>query len=270
MSFFARFMGICGGLVAGVALQTAMAGTITFNGPQDGNGLTCDPVVNNHCIIGLRQEFQMFSAAITSPNVPNGIWDLTLQTNYPAALPGPGNQVIPNVAYGQAFFAMCDFMNQWNGNDYGIVLHAHDGYTPGNLYQVSGFQTSGAVMGAQGETSPRPSLPSLINAGGNQIGTGILSASANAGADGLTQALYKVEVSFTAPANFLSSGPFTIYACSYVCDNGFITGTGEPLIPGNDVSTPEPATWSLVGLGIGVLGWKARRRKAQQDRPAVV
>jgi len=237
-----------------LAYAPASASTITFTGPQDGNGNTCDPN-GTHCIIGDRLTYQMFSATITQPVSPGGLFDLVLQTNYGVPLPG-SSEVIPSFAYGRGFFAMCDFMVEWDNKYYGIVLHAHDGYTAGDLYQVSGFQTSGAVMAAQGEDSPRPALPSLINAGGTLVGAGTLSASANAGADGLTQALYKVEVTFAAPANFLATGDFTIHGCSFVCDNGYITGTGNFPPPG---VVPEPATWALVLLGVGGICWKRSR-----------
>ena len=246
--------------VLGLLTQGPLAAsTFTFNGPQDANGNTCDPT-GPHCVIGDRLTYQMFNVMITTPAVPNGLWDLVLQTNYGVPLPGT-SEVIPGYAYDRGIFAMCDFLIEWDNKYYGIVLHAHDGYTAGDLYESpNGFQTSGAVMGAQGVLSPRPYLPALLAAGASQIGTGILSASANPGADGLTQALYRVEVAFLAPTDFLAAGPFTIHACSYACDNGYITGTQDLLVPGEDIVVPEPATWSLMLLGAGAIGWARRRR----------
>ena len=241
-------------LCLAMAQTPAQAATIVFNGPQDANGNTCDPngPQQNHCIIGDRLEFQMFNVILSQPTSPGGAFKLVLNTNYPVPLPGT-HEVIPTARYGNAYLAMCDFMIEWNNKYYGIVLHAHDGYTAGNLYEVSGFQNSGDVMSAAGETSPRPRLPALINAGGTERGTGTLSAAANIGANGLTQALYKVTVDFVAPANFLATGDFKIHACSFACDNGYVTGTGNFVN-----AVPEPATWSLLLAGVGVLGWKRR------------
>jgi PEP-CTERM motif len=251
---FFRPAGLLCTLALCLSLAPARAATILFTGPQDANGNTCDATLSqqNHCIIGDRLEFQMFDVALSQPNTPGGGWKLVLNTNYPVALPG-GTEVIPSARYGNAMLAMCDFMIEWNNKYYGIVLHAHDGYTAGSLYEVSGFQNSGDVMSAQGETSPRPRLPALINASGTLLGAGTLSAAANAGANGVTQALYKVTVDFVAPASFLATGDFRIHACSFACDNGYVTGVG------NFVKVvPEPSTWGLVLLGVGVIVWKRR------------
>jgi len=257
---------IWGGLfILALAQTPVFATTIVFNGPQDRNGLNCDPATDGHCVIGAREEFQMFSAALTSPTVPGGQWNLKIETNYGVALPGSGGDVIPSFLYGRGTFAMCDFMITWNNIDYGIVMHAHDGYTPGYLYQVNdGFQTSGQVMSAQGEDSPRPEMAVLIAAGGSLRGVGTLTATANPGANGLTQALYEVQVAFSAPSNFLSSGLFTVRACSYECANGYILGNGKfdnPVPTGQDSGVPEPSTLVMMLAGIGALGAAKLRKR---------
>ena len=252
---------IWGGLFLLVLAQIpGAATTLVFDGPQDVNGLDCDPA---NCVIGDRKEFQMFSASLTTPASPGGQWNLTLQTNYGVPLGGGGGgDVIPTFQYGRAFFAMCDFMITWNNIDYGIVMHAHDGYTAGNLYEVDGFKTSGQVMSAQLEDSPRPSMAVELQAGGHLRGVGTVTASANAGADGLTQALYEVQVAFTAPSNFLSSGLFKVRACSYACANGYISGDGEfPPVPGNDEGVPEPSTLAMMLVGAGALGVAKLRKR---------
>jgi hypothetical protein len=254
------------GLVVALHSASALrAEVITFVGPQDANGLTCNPA-GGHCIIGDPLKYQMFSATLTSPVLLGGQWKLELETNYGTPLPGAG-QVIPTYKYGFASaFAMCDFLIQWDNKYYGIVMHGHDGYDPGSLYiSPNGFQTSGAVMSAQGEDSPRPNLPALLATGAAKIGNGSLTARANPGANGVTLPLYHVEATFVAPANFLNTGSFTIHACSYTCDNGYITGSRAAPLPGPDVSTPEPTTWSLALSGVVGLAWARKRRQTKRS-----
>ena len=230
-----------------------LSATYVFDGPQDANGNTCDPS-GGHCVLGDPLTYFMKSAALTGPILPGGTWALTIKTNYGVPLPG-SNEVIPKFGYGNGFFAMCDFMIEWDNRSFGIVMNVHDGYVAGNLYEVGGFQYSGSVMGSQGVDSPRPSLPVLVGPGGTQIGTGVLSASANPTVDGFIKTLYQVNVVFTAPSDFLDSGKFTIHACSYACANGYVTGTREVQIPGPDTQSevPEPATAILVLGGIACM-----------------
>jgi hypothetical protein len=228
----------------------ASSDTITWLGPRNpATGLVCDPQTEGNCVIGDPLEFNISSASLTSPDIVGDNWKLEIQTNYGTPLPG-GSVVIPTFAYEGKQFGMADFMIEWGGNFYGVILSAHDGYTAGNLYKADGFQTSGQVMGAAGVINiPRPNLFALLNPNGQLQGAGVITALANPGADGVTQALYEVSVEFAAPVGFLGSGTFTIYASSYVCDNGYITGDGDAFPPGEDEppsEIPEPPTSTLA------------------------
>jgi len=216
-------------------------------------------------VIGNPLDFNTFSVSLTSPATAADKWHLEILTNYGTTLPG-GSAVVPTYAYENKQFGMADFMIQWGSEFYGVVLTAHDGYAAGNLYKASGFQTSGQVMGAQGVINiPRPNLPALLKAGGTLAGAGTIAASAIPGSNGVTQALYKGSVDFAAPINFLGSGTVTIYAASYVCDNGFITGTSSPFPTGHDIPpVPEPPTWTLAIPA--VAAWAMRAYKNQVNK----
>jgi len=244
----------------------ATASTVTLQGPvSPSTGQVCTPGVTPDCVIGNPLDFNIFSVSLTSPATAADKWHLEILTNYGTTLPG-GSAVVPTYAYENKQFGMADFMIQWGSEFYGVVLTAHDGYAAGNLYKASGFQTSGQVMGAQGVINiPRPNLPALLKAGGTLAGAGTIAASAIPGSNGVTQALYKVSVDFAAPINFLGSGTVTIYAASYVCDNGFITGTSSPFPTGHDIPpVPEPPTWTLAIPA--VAAWAMRAYKNQVNK----
>jgi hypothetical protein len=198
---------------------SGFAATISFSGPS-------------LPVIGDPLSFKIFGAQLTQPTLGNSDWVLTIETNYGVTLPGSPN-VIPDYTYNQIEYGIGDFLIAWNGNDYGIVLSPHDSYTAGSLYSVSGFQTSGQVMGID---SPRPSYPVLIAAGGTSLGSGSLSAAQTG--NGTSAALYTITDDFSAPANFLGTGDFTIDMSSYVCANGFLTGTTS--------FVPEPGSFLLI------------------------
>ena len=169
-----------------------------------------------------------------------------------ASLPGTPD-IIPDYAYEGVLFPISDFLISWNGNDYGIVLHPHDGYAAGDFYEAATFQTSKDVMGGQVPDIPRPELPVLLGQGGALLGAGTLAAAANPGGNGVTSAMYVITDQFSAPSTFLSSGNFTIYASSYVCANGYITGT-DPVVP-------EPVSFLLVGSALLTLGLLHYRKR---------
>jgi hypothetical protein len=211
-------------------------------------------------IIGSPFEYQVFGVQLTQPTLINPNWILQIETNYPGTITG---NTIPPVAYGgpTTFFSIGDFLIIWNGVDYGVVLAPHvkvsltpvDGYTAGNLYQTSGFQNSGSIMGAD---SPNPPFPIWINPGATQIGTGNVTVATTG--DGLSAAKYTITAAFTAPPDFLGTGPFQISFSSYSCGNGVLTGSFDP---GSGV--PEPATLFLIGPALLLLIAISRRVVSQ-------
>jgi len=234
----------------------ASASTLTLTGPMfpataSTPATACtpgetQPVTLQACVVGNPLTYDIFSVSLTSPSTSGGTWHLDILTNYGATLPG-GSAVVPTFSYEGKQFGMADFMIQQGSNFYAVIMTAHDGYTAGSLYQASGFQTAFQALNPAGVIEiPRPDLPALLKAGGSKIGDGTISAAATGG-NGVTQALYKISVDFAAPIGFLSSpGKVTIYAASFVCDNGFITGSTDPFPPGHDTTVPEPPTWTLV------------------------
>ena len=58
---------------------------------------------------------------------------------------------------------------------------------------------------------------------------------------------------------FFASGPASPFATYHAADGGTIV-TGETIVAG----IPEPEIYAMLGVGLGVMGWAARRRKQQQ------
>jgi hypothetical protein len=209
-------------------------------------------------VIGDPVDFQIFSVNLL--HLTPTSWQLTVNTNYPTAI--GGNPVIPNFQYVLQSFGMSDFLITTATTDYGVVLDPHDGLSTG-LYKsqdnqfTPDFKTSGQVMGNGADASPRPGFDVYVDpTGAVQLGTGVVTGKANAGANGITQALYTVTEVFSAPINFLgpATGPFTIQMSSYVCANGYLNGTGN--------TVPEPGTMLLFGSALLFVGFRRPWRKS--------
>jgi len=263
----------------------AFANTITITGPERFTGSTpndallsanykaCTP--GPGCIDGDPLIYNVFSLSITSPTSPGGLWTIDLETNYGATIPS-GSHTIPSYAYSGSpgtTFAIGDIMFEQGGLFYGIALSPHDGYTVGDFYQVSGFQTSAQVLvaggvpapvpGPGGAAIPRPYLPTEINAGGlaTQM-TGTLTVTPNAGSNGTNFAEYKIIDTFSAPSTFLNTA-FSVFATSYACANGYLEGGGGGFTGGaGGGATPEPGSWLLILPGLVLVGI-ARYRKSR-------
>jgi len=217
--------------------MASFANTISFTGPSD-------------TIIGDPYYYDIFGVQLTQPTGSNSDWVVTIETNYPETIPGSPD-VVPPYSYNGTLYGMGDLLFTWNGNDYGIVLSPHNGYAAGDLYEASGFQTSGQVMGIA--NSPRPEVPVLLDAGGSLAGNGSLSGAETG--NGVTTGLYTLTDDFSAPPGFLSTGEFGVQVSSYVCANGYITGTGS--FPGEPV--PEPGTFMLLAPALVMLGRRLMR-----------
>lgn len=255
----------------------AVGGTITFTGPTFFNGTSYAPCVAGvgHCIDGAPETYEVYSLSITSPTSPGGLWNINLQTNYGVAIPAGSS--IPKYGYSgdpsfpEHEFYIGDVLFSSNGMFYALVLSPHDGYTVGNLYKASGFQTSSKVLIAGGVPDPmtgsgggpgipRPSLPVELAGGGTQIGAGTLHVTPNGG-NGLTFAEYTITDAFNAPADFLSSS-FSVFDSSFACANGFLEGDGGGFTGGGGGTTPEPSSWLLILPGLVLLS-VARIRKSR-------
>lgn len=207
--------------------------TFTWNGPQftkgPQQGQLCT-IGQPFCILGDPNNFTVYQVKLTSPGTgkpnPNN-WDLEIQTNYGTTLPGVSEVIPPYFDLEiNGTFGMGDFLIVWNGVSYGIVMTAHDGYTPGNLYlSPNGYRNSQDVLSTQpGTNIVNPNFPILIAPGAIQVGVGSLAAG-----PGTSPAKYKITDSFSAPANFLAGSTFTIYFSSYACGNSIVMGA--PVIP---------------------------------------
>jgi hypothetical protein len=247
-----------------LSVSPNLAGTYLFS------PAVCSPPADPSCIFGDPAEFKIFGAQLSSPTAGNPHWQLTVETNYMATIPGSGAVVPPapyllnGTSYTQGnhgFFSIGDFLINWNGNDYGIDLSPHDSLQVGNLYEVQGFLTaadvmnvplSGQLIAPTGPVLPyaahRSDLFVWLGASGTSLGLGTLSG-AHTG-DGASSALYTLTDVFDAPAGFLGDGKFTVEMSSYVCGNGFIDSPPD---------APEPGTIVLLSSVFLLLGVRLAR-----------
>lgn len=252
------------------------ASTITFMGPTTPSGAPCDPS-GPQCVNGAN--YEVYGVQLSQPTTPNGDWTLTIEENYPNN-PTPlvaGNVIPPEESISGALYSTADFLINWNGTDYGVVLAPHveagasvDNYQAGNLYQAPNTQFDTVLSGQQPPNPPgvldmgstHPGQPVWLSPGGTLLGTGTVSVAL--GGNG-TPAQYTVTDVFSAPADFLATGSFTITADSFVCANGLVEGTGSFSAGGGGSSgggsnVPEPGSFLLAFPAL-LLGYCARRAR---------
>jgi len=247
--------------------SAAFADSIVFNGPvfpKPGptQGLPCNPATDIGCVIGDPLIYQPFSAKLDQPTGGNPNWVLTIQTNYGDPLQNliPGSpDVVPTFLYepGGSQFSMGDFLFTWNGNFYGVVMHPHDGYQAGFLYQGPGFQTSFQIMNGKTFNIVNATFPILLAAGGTQLGAGTLTGAVTG--DGVNTGKYTLTAQFGAPAGFLGTGTFIVDFSTYACGNGVIIGGGG-FTGGGGGDIPEPSTLLLCVPGLLLVGFRLARR----------
>jgi hypothetical protein len=242
------------GLLLAISAIAASAGTVSFTGPS-------------LPVLGDPLKFNIFGVTITQPTGADPNFVVTIATNYGGVISGssipPFTWDVDNLPY-----SIADFLINWNGQDYGLILAPHikggvsfDGYTQGQLIKAPNQQFDLVNSSAVLPGTPRPNLPVWVAAGGTQVGAGTVTGAKTG--DGVATAMYTITAEFSAPAGFLSTGSFSIQASNYVCDNGVIIGTGTFTGSGGDV--PEPATLFLFVPALVLFGGRAalqRRRSA--------
>lgn len=245
-----------------ISAIAASAGSITLTGPS-------------LPVLGDPLKFNIFSLTLTQPTASDPNFVVTIQTNYGAVISGSN---IPPFVWDvdNKLYSIADFLINWNGQDYGLILSPHiagsvpfDSYTQGQLIKAPNQQFDLVKSGDVLPGSPRPTLapfPGAINgvwvaAGGTQVGTGTVTGAKTG--DGVTTAMYTITAEFSAPAGFLSTGSFTIEASNYVCDNGIIFGGGT-FTGGGGGGVPEPATLFLIVPALVLFGGRAvmQRKRA--------
>jgi hypothetical protein len=262
----------------GLSPLLVMGSTITWTGPDLPDGTACNPI-NITCVIGTTTQFNITSAALTTPATSGGTWNLTLVTDYPVTLSAGStklganpNNLIPITPFESAgSFGMADFIIQLPSVTYGVVLSNHDGYNVGSLVQVNAtgtaaYKTAGQILGAADPVS-RQNLPAEIAAGGSLVssvagGTNAVTVSINPTADGITQGYYTISIDFSANSAFataLSTQAYKITVASYVCDNGFITANVTPSTP-PPPGVPEPSTFLLLVPAVAALALRRVRK----------
>jgi len=205
-------------------------------------------------VLGPHSMFDIESVTITQPATPGSDWSVKILTNYGADLSGVTGS-IPGFVDDGVTLLPADLLIQSAAIYYGVILHSHDGYTAGDLYQAAGFQTAqNAINDPSVQLADYHSTDPVWLAGGGTLdGTGTISASHHG--DGTTSAEYEIDLNFSAPAGFLTAGDFTLTMSSADCANGFLQGTGTfggGSTGGGEV--PESGTAAmLIGGGLVVL-----------------
>jgi hypothetical protein len=278
-------------LLLTVTALSSFATTLTFTTTQDPNQASGPGTINGGAL-----DYEVFGASLTQPTSPGGLWTLTIELNYYSGAGGggvSGNNFLPFVGPGGGLvddYTVGDFLIEQTVNntvtDYGIVLSNHinssayatSNYTVGDLYEIPGtfvspsdygFETSQDILNgppigivalgsSPGESPGGGSFPTWLAPGGTLEGSTAGFTIAQTG-NGITSAMYTVTDTFSAPANFLADGNFTIDMTSAICANGVLTGTG-PFPPPSTV--PEPGTTTMVISGLVLLGFAASRRTA--------
>lgn len=237
-------------LMLTVAASIASANTVLFT-----------PHLN---VIGDPQLYEVFYATVQFPSSTDARFSMDFNTNYPMPIQ---SNILPAYQYQPdgPSFGMSDFLFMWQGGFYGLVLYSHDGYTAGDLYQASGFQTARDVMGP---SAGRPNEYVYLAPGGTLIGTGALTIT-KTGSNGVQTGMYNIDDRFSAPPGWLD-GAFTGEVSSFVCGNGILTGSGVGVNPAALANTngavPEVSGIAQLLSGALVLGIAAAWRKGAVNR----
>jgi hypothetical protein len=228
------------------------------------------------CVQGDTGLFGIYGAQLTTPGMGNPNWGLQIEFNYPRCNPGstgcsnqgtilPGSVIPPGQWTDGSFNSIADFLIHWNNQDYGVVLAPHiqagnpvATYVGGNLYTAPNVQFDetyagvdnlfggpGVLPKGQGERSDQPVW---LSPGGALAGAGTVSVALGDTSGNGFPVAYTVTDTFSAPAGFLGTGPFTAFVSSYTCANGDAGGEG-----GVGPGVPEPATFVLVAPALALF-----------------
>ncbi len=236
-------------LLASATLTAAWADTLTVTASNPG-------FPNQNVFSGSQLSYAVQNLTLQGPTDLLGPWTLTINTNYGTDLPG-GSEVLPSFFDGGSELFMGDFLVQHGSNFFGVVMHAHDGYTPGDLYKASGFENSKVF---------HVGFPVTILPGGTLLGTGNLSVASNfPPCLGLNCAKFQVTDVFNlnALSTFVDpKSPFTFLFNSATCANGLVDGDYTP-----PSQVPEPGSVALLGGALVLMALLARRQRVA-SRPA--
>ncbi len=238
-------------LILGTAV--AQATTFTVNDPFNavcppGGGTSCDVVGANSSFDIQRGEFDFGATSAT----------IRLYFNYGLS----NTSLMPFNATPSTVLSLGDLFISGAGFNYGLALQSRTGGASGNvtggiLYSINnanGQLTAAQALNGASDINYRPNEIVWIRNDGagsiSNVATG--SVSITSGGDGINQTEFVATIVLNYAAgsvvsNNLSTGVPYIHFTSATCGNDILT------------NTPEPASLGMIGLGLILAGWRARK-----------
>ncbi|HYW48044.1 MAG TPA: PEP-CTERM sorting domain-containing protein [Bryobacteraceae bacterium] len=261
-------------LILLLAGTLATAGTLQdpFHQSQAGCSYTLTTPFSTCDVIGDEMLFDIQKATVT---VSTSFIDATVFFNY-----GGGSSLSSfnvggaDLNVGDLFFydpsspqtSHYDSLLTYPEYAYGVPLVNHDGLTAGNLYQVANFnglQTADSILNQPGMYY-RHTQPVWMTTGETLAATGTGVSVTATGADGVSGALYEASIHIPTPAAFpllIKNNQIGIGFEAATCGNDVLTGL-IVVTP-----TPEPTSLTLMGAGLGLMGFGLWRRKRRLTEP---
>lgn len=222
----------------------AHATPVTFTDPYN---------VGSPDVIGLVSKFDLHSVELVKMGTSGAEFNIRMNYNN-------GSTSLAPFSVGGVTLRPGDLLFQGAHHYWGVALasNGHGGIVAGHLYQATGFLTAKIVLGNPSGVIYRPTDAVWFDPNGavwQAAGTVVTTRI------GVTPEV-NVNLKFATSAAFLKdiSGGYDILMATATCANDILRG--------HVAAVPEPATWSLIALGLGGMVL-LRRTKLSQDNTSI-